>query len=220
MVLSVDVLGKVTNAAKFREASGSISETTMRGGVGEYIFSWADSPTTTVAVRSALKAGIYKLTVTDSGNSTSRPVVINFVVRQPRESASTNKNTRTPLSTWAKGRNFYYIDDAPAAVITPPPTQAGDYAVTTEGITAAGGNSLSVVNGAWTANTLGAQTLKVGAAGLEQVQLSDTGIDISDDASIYFGGATWRIRFEPNNTELVFEHLETDGLWSRRFILD
>lgn len=58
-----------------------------------------------------------------------------------------------------------------------------------------------------------------GGGGGGAVFVPGESISLADNAAIFFGEGTWRLRYEPINTELVFEHFQ-EGAWSTRFVVD
>lgn len=220
-MLHFTVIGKVTNTTKYSEANGSISASTVVGGSGQFLYSWSDTKNIKTSNRNSLKAGKYILEVSDATAADVDPIVHLFVVRQPRERVSaphTGGNAKP--SGWSAGRNQYFIDEAPSETAFVPPVSAGNYMITPQGITESGTNPLALVNNAWTAEQFRSTSTVIAAPGEEAVvTLNSGGIELSRDAAIYFGLGTWRLRFEPVNTELIFENL-IDGVWSRRMIID
>jgi hypothetical protein len=210
-------LGVITYCTAYDSADGAVGSSVTAGGTGPYTFTWTDllsaMPSATSA-RTGMRAGAYTLTIRDSVGSTASHL---FVVRQPRERQAaplTLGNSRP--SKWSAGRNQFFIDEAPASSYYPPVVTAGTYAVSSLGLTESDHNStFGFVNGAWHGDELSTNRLSVGGG----VEVSSTGVEIPVNSSLLFGDGTWRIRYEEQNTELVFENL-VDGVWLRRMIVD
>jgi hypothetical protein len=200
--------GDVTNTARFNEPSGSISDSIITRGSGSYEYRWSDGVTT--PGRQQLKAGRYILTATDTVSSET--VSHTFTVRQPRRVVDDNNNNvyaDSRGSRWASGRNFFYIDEAPAPPAPYP--NSGEYTLTPSGIAFNGGNLFGFQNNVWNVENLSADT--VIAAGSSH--LSTLGLNLlSADAAVYFANKKWRIRVDTND-ELIFEKM-MDGVWVRR----
>ncbi|KAG5187339.1 hypothetical protein JKP88DRAFT_243853 [Tribonema minus] len=192
--------GAITNCSKFGEDDGIIGPSTVTGGDGNNTFKWSDGAVG--SQRLHVKAGMYTLTVTDGQGLSLKHT---FVVRQPRERVAAPNTLGNPPTTRSSARNRFYIDEAPRASVNPPATTAGDYSVSSSGITEAGGNALSVIGDAWHANAFSSNSLTIDNGA---INITSGGIQVSNDACLLFGNGTWRLRYEQQMTEMVFEALD------------
>jgi hypothetical protein len=203
--------GTVVNVSKFNENDGNIGESLITRGSGSYAYAWSDGKVTT-PYRANVKAGRYAITATDTVSQ--EQVSHSYTVRQPRRRVDDNNNnvySDAKTSKWAAGRNFFYIDEAPAP--PPPYPTTGEYTITPSGVAFNGSHLFGFQNDAWQVDNLVAET--VIAAGTSH--LSTLGLDLtSADASIYFANRKWRIRVDAtSNNDLVFEKL-VNGAWLKR----
>jgi SprB repeat len=142
--------GTITHAAAAGSATGAIAATTVSGGVAPYTYTWTSSgagastiTSNTAAAKTALKAGTYRITVTDSTPTTPLTAFKDYVVKV---------QTYTGL-TFTPGAIHHYVEE-------------GEYLADIKACTVSGGTPGYTVK--WTSSSTKITDMTLGAkVGLE-----------------------------------------------------